>query len=45
MVAQFYGIMPQVKLGIEMRFDKRLKGNRFTAEELSSIDEVDSGLI
>lgn len=36
-VAQFYDIMPEVKQGIEGRFDKRLKDGRFTPEELNTV--------
>ena len=37
-IGRFYGVMPQVKQGIEMRFEKRLQARRFTNEDLSLLD-------
>lgn len=38
-LAQFYKIMPEVKQGIEHRFDKRVKSDRFTLEDLSIVNK------
>lgn len=38
-VAQFYGLMPQVKQAIEERFGRRLEKGRFTSDDLEILDE------
>lgn len=38
-VANHYGIMDKVKQGIEMRFDKRIKADRFSAEDLRLVQD------
>lgn len=38
-VAAHYGIMPQVKQGIDFRFQKRVDAEKFSAEDLELLDK------